>query len=156
MKKILSKYKMSQSMILKKDEASYYKIEQIFINICKYQKFLLEYLHKVHVTFGFEDKFNIVKSRLTYFIDENIWNVFKSKQSKIFRMLEKELNEILKNEEKMKVDLDEKMQQSKSFYELRFFYNEFKLKIFKIETSLKNLEVKIPQFIKYRYFKEVS
>ena len=154
---MVSKWKKSQSMILGKDKekASYLKMGLIFLNMSKFQRFLLDYLHRVHITFGFEDKFNIVKSRLIALIEEKIWNAFKNKHSSFFKILDRELNEILRNEEKLKVDLDEKMQQAKSFYELQVCYNEFKSKILKIENTFQNLEVQIPQFIKYRYFREV-
>lgn len=158
MSRRLSKWKMSQSVILGKDKekASYLKMEHIFLNMSKYQSFLLDYLYRMHIMFGFEDKFSIIKSRMTTVIEENIWSVFKKKQGGFFKILNREFNEILRNEERLKMDLDEKMQQAKSFYELQLFYNDFKSKILNIENSFKNFEVEIPRFIKYQYFKEVS
>jgi hypothetical protein len=155
MKKIIGRFKLTHSLGLPKQEYGFIKIEHIFSNIAKYQNFLFAYLEKVHKVYGFEDKFNVAKARLIYFIEENFWNSFKSKKGKSFKILDNEINEILKCEEKMKQELEEKMNQAKSFYELRFYFNEFKSKLFNVEQNLKNSNIIIPQFIKSRYFKEV-
>ena len=136
------------------------KISHIFLNFSKYKDFLLEYMKKMHRIFDFDDKFPIVRSKLIALIEESYWNAFKSKQKDCLGKLNERLMEIKKEiDELIMNNFNKNVKDVDSFDKLRKLMSNYKSKLHEeIEkySIYQDLEIKIPTFIKNKYFNEVK
>lgn len=160
MKEIIIQNKMTPMELINAVEWTFIKISHIFLNFSKYKDFLLEYLKKMHVVFDFDDKFPIVRSKFIALIEESYWNAFKCKQKECLGKLNERLKEIkMEIDEIIKDDFKKNVKDVDSFYKLRKLMTQYKTKIHdEIEkySIYQDLEIKIPTFIKNKYFNEVK